>query len=111
MRSRLCSRRIILATVLGVLALAGGCSRIERVKVVSHFGQPVNVRLLRVGNGFIDVTLPAHGATVLKGKYYIGGGGVRVVVRSIQGRILKQGIVNVPGDSAFRRIALVEVSP
>jgi len=96
--------------MLGVLALAGGCSRTERVKVVSHFGQPVHIRL-GLGRSFTDVTLPARGATFLKGRHYIGGGGVRVVVRSVQGRILKQGIVNVPGDSAFRRIALVEVSP
>ena len=97
-------------TMLGVLILVGGCSRIERVKVVSHFGQPVRIELGSDG-AFAKITLPAHGETILKGRYYIGGNGVYVVVRSVQGGVLKKGIVNVPGDRAFRRIALIEVFP
>ena len=103
-------RKPCIATLLLVsIPLFGtGCSRLERVKVINRFGQPVRIRL----NGTDTAPLvPARSEAILDGKFYIGGG-VSVTVLTAQGRILKkEQVSDVPGDSAFRRFAVVEVRP
>lgn len=86
-----------------------GCSRVERVKIVNHFGQPVRVRL---ADEFTSPIVPPQGEVVLDGRYYIGGGGIYVTILNAQGRILKDRVaVDIPGDSMFRSIAVVTVGP
>ena len=55
--------KVCAATVLlcGIMLAGAGCSRIEKVKVVNHFGQPVRIRL---GGRNTAPLVPANGETV-----------------------------------------------
>gem|GEM_PF-4244790 len=90
-------------------ATGSGCSRVERVKIVSRFGQPVRVRL----NGKDTSPLvPARSETVLDGTFYLGSRGVRLTILSADGRVLREeSVIQIPGDSAFRAMAVIEVGP
>jgi hypothetical protein len=100
---------VAILPLLSIVLVSGGCSRVETVKVINRFAQPIRVRL----NGAdTNPLIPARGEAVLDGKFYIGGRGVRVTVLTAQGRLLKkEDAIDVPGDSQFRRFAVVEVRP
>lgn len=87
--------------------LLSGCSRIETVRVINHFAQPVRIRL---DNKDTTPVVPANGEAVLDGKFYVGGG-IRVTVATIKGVVLAEDTIDPPGDSMFRREAVVEVTP
>jgi hypothetical protein len=87
--------------------LLSGCSRIETVRVVNHFAQPVRIRL---DNKDTTPVVPANGEALLEGKFYVGGG-IRVTVTTIKSVVLAEDIIDPPGDSMFRREAVIEVAP
>jgi hypothetical protein len=91
---------------LAVLA-TGGCSRIETVKVINRFDQPIRVRL---GINKASPIIPARSEVIFEGKHYIGGR-VRVMILSTAGKTLWEGVIDPTGDSAFRSIAIIEVKP
>lgn len=95
---------LLLTAVSFVLS---GCSRIERVKVVNNFPVPIRVLL---GGRETQPVIPARSERVLDGKYYIGGR-VRVTILNYAGKKLIEKVVDPPGDSMSRPIALIVVDP
>ena len=94
---------------LSASLLNGSCSRLEKVEVINHFNQPIQIML---DDEKTSPLVPADSTTTLAGKQYIGGRGIYVTVLDAKGHILKSRYAaKIPGDSGCRSIATLEVSP
>jgi len=100
---------VLIVSLLWASATTIGCSRIETVRVINHFKQPVRVRL--EGDKVFSKLILAGDSIVLDRKYYIGTLPVHVTIFDTGGHFLKEEDVYVPGDSAWRSEAVVTVSP
>lgn len=93
--------------LLPLLALLTGCSKIEEVRVINRFGQPIR---LRIEGSDPTSIVPAHGASLLNKRYYLGSDPVRVTILTLQGRMLKVVDLSTSGGY-WRRVAVIEVEP